>query len=191
MITPDIITIIIIALNALVFALPYLKVATQQDILQDYAVVPSISKTGEWYRLLTSNFIHLDIAHIALNMYSLWQLHKPVIYFLQEFLQGKLQLILPIFVLLYVLSGIGGSLLSSYKTKGISAGASGAIFGLFGFLLVLSILTGQWGVVQSLTFVLALNIGIGLLPGSQIDNWGHLGGFLTGGVFGLVLFYLV
>jgi rhomboid protease GluP len=190
MITPELITIIIIGLNAIVFALPYLGVANQQEIVQDYAVTPNISKTGEWYRLFTSNFIHLDVMHIVLNMYSLWQLHNPVFYFLQVFLQGKLQLILPVFVLLYVLSGIGGSLLSSVKTSGLSAGASGAIFGLFGFLLILSILTGQWGVVQSLTFVLALNIGIGLLPGSQIDNWGHLGGFLSGGVFGLVLFYL-
>src|SRR3954462_7839392 len=85
---------------------------------------------GQWWRFVTPIFIHIGLLHLFFNSYALWVVGPQV-----EKLYGSER-----FVLLYVLTGIAGVLGSYfYHPQAISAGASGAIFGLFGVLLVFGI----------------------------------------------------
>lgn len=78
---------------------------------------------GEWWRLLTSMFVHFGIVHIGFNMWCLWELGRAL-----EFLMGR-----KMFILTYVLSGLAASMVSvGWDPWRVSAGASGAIFGVAG-----------------------------------------------------------
>ncbi|HEY0796863.1 MAG TPA: rhomboid family intramembrane serine protease [Acidisarcina sp.] len=146
---------------------------------------------GQWWRVLTSTFIHNGPLHVATNMWCLWNLGL-----LGEPLLGPWGL-----VAVYVLTGIGGSLLSTAVHIHIfSVGASGAIFGLAGVLIMLlnsPLLPVPRAELQrlrrSVIWFAALNFLIGggisfananvnWLAHSrlQIDNMAHLGGFLSG-----------
>ena len=94
--------------------------------MKDNALIAS----GQWWRFVTPVFIHIGLLHLAFNSYALWIVGPQV-----EKLYGPAR-----FVILYVLTGIAG-VYGSYFTipNAISAGASGAIFGLFGVLLVFGI----------------------------------------------------
>lgn len=135
-----------------------------------------IAEEQQYWRLFTANFIHIGIAHLLFNMFALFQLGRQV-----EALYGSRR-----FVILYLLSGISGAVFSYMLTQGRSAGASTALFGLFGALVVYFYrhrkMFGQLGQQQliNLGIILLINIIIGLTPGSNIDNWGHLGGFVGG-----------
>lgn len=138
-------------------------------------------RDGEYYRLLSSMFLHADIFHLAINMYSLFVVGPTVI-----FLFG-----LPGFAIIYLLAGIGGSLTSSiFNPKVPSVGASGAIFGLVGALLVFAILTQQLALIGNIVFVIILNAFIGFSSQNRIDNLGHFGGFLSGAIAGLLVIFL-
>lgn len=90
------------------------------------------------------------------------------------------------FMMLYILSGLSGNILSYMCTPSPSIGASGAIFGLVGASAVImgrhrEILGGRArSGLRSLVYVVAINFGMGLNPAARIDNFGHLGGFLGG-----------
>lgn len=133
-----------------------------------------LTKSGEYYRLFTCMFLHIGIMHLICNMYSLYVIGKEV-----EGLFGKWK-----YLLIYLLSGICGSMLSlafSYNT--VSAGASGAIFGLLGALLYFGYYYRTYlGAVMrsSIIPVILFNLIIGFLS-SGIDNAAHIGG-LVGGV---------
>jgi rhomboid protease GluP len=131
---------------------------------------------GEYWRLFTANFLHFGLLHIMSNAYSLYVLGTQV-----EALFGPRR-----FVVLYLLSGVSGALLSYVLTHGFSAGASTSLFGLFGALLVFyyrqrEVLGGaSRAQLQHLGILLAFNVFLGLTPGSNIDNAGHLGGLIGG-----------
>lgn len=136
---------------------------------------------GEHYRLFTAMFLHINQIHLFFNAASLWFVGRVV-----ERLFGT-----PRFALIYFLGGISGSIASFIFTRGIAAGASGAIFAIFGaemvFLYHNRALLGKMAQEQfrSLALLAVLNLGLGLLteviPGAvQIDNWGHIGGFFGG-----------
>ena len=133
-----------------------------------------LTKSGESYRLFTCMFLHIGIMHLICNMYSLYVIGKEV-----EGLFGKWK-----YLLIYLLSGICGSMLSlafSYNT--VSAGASGAIFGLLGALLYFGYYYRTYlGAVMrsSIIPVILFNLVIGFLS-SGIDNAAHIGG-LVGGI---------
>lgn len=133
-----------------------------------------LTKSGEYYRLFTCMFLHIGIMHLICNMYSLHVIGKEV-----EGLFGKWK-----YLLIYLLSGICGSMLSlafSYNT--VSAGASGAIFGLLGALLYFGYYYRTYlGAVMrsSIIPVILFNLVIGFLS-SGIDNAAHIGG-LVGGI---------
>src|SRR5262245_29466668 len=138
---------------------------------------------GEWYRLVTSMFLHLGIVHIAFNMYALY-LFGPVL----EQLYGHLE-----YLVIYFLCGIGGSVLTILLAPDSSAvGASGAIFGLFGLGFVVSrrrhLLLGPQAraMLSQVGALLVVNLVFTFaIPG--ISWTGHIGGLLVGALIGLVL----
>lgn len=129
---------------------------------------------GEIWRLVTPVFIHVGLWHIFVNMYSLYALGPAV----ERLFSSQRMLVL------YLLSGISGVVLSFALSPNASVGASGAIFGLLGalgtFLYRHRNRLGRAGRLQlrQIVMVALLNLGLGLMP--QVDNWGHLGGLLAG-----------
>ena len=144
----------------------------------------------EWWRLLSATFVHVGILHIATNMWCLWNLGL-----LGEPLLGAFGMLG-----VYALTGVAGNLLSSAVNPGIvGAGASGAVFGIAGILILL--LNGPHlpfpreelrRLRRSVIYFAAINLAIGagtLLysGGIKIDNMAHLGGFLSGMALGVPL----
>lgn len=131
-------------------------------------------QNGQIYRLLTSMFLHADIIHIGCNMYALYILGPQV-----ERYYGKTK-----FLLIYLLSGILGSIFSCVfmSADTISMGASGAIFGLLGSLAYFTYYyrATLQGLLRSQVLpVILLNLAIGfMVPG--IDISGHIGGLIGG-----------
>lgn len=148
---------------------------------------------GQWFRLITAMFVHVGIIHIATNMWCLWNLGL-----LAEPLMGPFGV-----TAAYLLTGFAGNLLSVAVRGGsdpvVGAGASGAVFGLAGVLIVLlkSPLLPLPKMElkrlrKSVIYFALLNLGIGLYTAVgpspiRIDNMAHLGGFLSGLALGLPL----
>jgi rhomboid protease GluP len=116
-------------------------------------------------------FLHGGLTHLAVNMFSLSQLGPAV----SEVFTTKW------FIWIYFTSGLMGSIFSiSLQNQNLSIGASGAIFGLIGALLVWAIIKRKRQILKVLLINILINIGLGLsLP--NIDNFAHLGG-LVGGI---------
>ncbi len=133
---------------------------------------------GEVYRLLTSAFLHDGIFHIALNMYALY-LFGPQL----EAALGRLR-----FIVLYVVSALGGSALSYAfaPPNQPSLGASGAVFGLLGAYLVISRKLGRD--TTGVMVLLAINFAYGFLV-PRIDWRAHLGGLIAGALVAVVMAY--
>ena len=135
---------------------------------------------GQYWRLLTPVFIHAGLAHLFVNMYSLFVIGPA-----GEEMFGRVR-----FLAFYLLAGFAGAIFSLAFTPSPSVGASGAIFGLLGMLgafwYVHRTTFGSIGNLQlrQIAMVAALNLLIGLSPG--IDFWAHLGGFVTGIALGLL-----
>ena len=172
-----IMTYLLIAITIFIFLLMYLigKGSNDVNTLLDFgANYGPYVKGGDYYRLLTSAFLHIGLLHLIMNMYTLYIVGSQLESFLGK---GK-------YVTIYLGSAILGNLLSMLFTNGVSAGASGAIFGLFGSLLYFgyhyrvylgSVLKSQ------IIPLIALNLIIGFSL-SGIDNAAHIGG-LIGGYF--------
>ena len=173
----------IIGINVFVFFLPYIvsfgaNPFNSFSVFSSYfAKVNSKISDGEWYRLFTSNFLHADFIHLAVNMLSLFQIGPTVLNTFK----------MPGFLLIYIVSGLSGSLLSYFLSNNVSVGASGAIFGLVGALLAVSIRFGNFGLLSNIALIIVLNFGVSLSPGSRIDNYGHLGGLISGTLLGFLL----
>jgi rhomboid protease GluP len=80
-----------------------------------------------------------------------------------------------------------GSLFSVTRGHSTSMGASGAVYGLIGFLLVYAIKFGDMNQVSQLIFIIGINVVLAFAPGSRLDNWGHAGGFVGGIVCSFVM----
>jgi len=145
---------------------------------------------GQWWRLLTAAFVHVGIIHLATNMWCLWNLGL-----LGEPLLGPAGVIA-----VYVLTGIAGNLLSiAVHPQIVGAGASGAVFGLAGVLILLlkaKLLPVPPAEIRrlrkSVIYFALLNFAIGgttlfFHTAIQIDNMAHLGGFLCGLALGAPL----
>lgn len=169
-------TYVVIMVDVIVFLLMELAGgSTRTSVLIAFgAKVNPLIQQGEVWRLVTANFIHIGFVHLAFNMYALWSLGS----FAEE-LFGHAR-----FLLLYLISGIGGTLASYLFSQAISAGASAAIFGLLGALILYSWRHPQlWrsGFGMNLVVVTAVNLIFGMSqPG--IDNFAHLGGLVSGAV---------
>ncbi len=171
-----VITMVMIAINIFLFLLMYILGNGSEDTrtLMDFgALVKELVREGEFYRLLTCSFLHIGVIHLLCNMYCLYVVGSEI-----ESFYGKTK-----YTIIYLGSAILGSLLSMATSSSLSAGASGAIFGLFGSLLYFGyhyrVYLGS--VIRSQIIpLLVLNLGLGfMLP--TIDNAAHVGG-LVGGI---------
>lgn len=149
--------------------------STNSSTLLKYgANLDVLVKEGEYYRLFTCMFLHIGIMHLACNMYSLYVVGREV-----ESLFGKIK-----YIIIYVLSGIFGSIMSiAFTHNTISAGASGAIFGLLGALLYFGIHYRTYlgeAIKRSVIPIIVVNLLIGFFS-EGIDLAAHIGG-LVGGV---------
>jgi rhomboid protease GluP len=135
---------------------------------------------GEWWRIVTPIFLHGGIIHFFFNSYVLVQL-GPVVE--EEFGTER-------FWVIYLLSGIAGSALSQFVRPVNTVGASGAIFGLIGLLLVYGWVRGGArgeALRASMTRYLLYVLIFSLIAGRGIDHVNHAGGFACGALLGLVV----
>jgi rhomboid protease GluP len=177
------VTLGIIAVIGIVFVMETLAGGSSRtDVLYSLgAIVPDLFAKGEYWRLLAAMFLHIGFLHLFLNLWALYQLGGVF-----EMLFGS-----PRFAATYFASGLVASTASALFTNGLAAGASGAIFGILGALIVSirrspRFRNAAWGkgLVQQLLFWAGINIVIGFtMPG--IDNAAHIGGFITGLLLGL------
>lgn len=134
---------------------------------------------GQLWRLFTPALLHSSLIHLMFNMYALSILGRQI-----EPFYGKGR-----FLLIYVIGAFGGNVLSFVLSRFNSLGASTAIFALLAaegvFIWQNRQVFGKQsqGILMNLAFVLVLNLFIGISPGSNTDNWGHLGGLLAGFFF--------
>jgi rhomboid protease GluP len=139
---------------------------------------------GQWWRLVSSVFVHLGLAHIAVNMYALYQSGLVA-----ERLFGSLR-----FFLLYLFAGVAGNMISELWNPLVNgAGASGAIFGVYGALAVF-MARRHWRAsapaLQSAGISLSIFAIYSLLSGfmhDHVDNAAHVGGLAAGVAMGLAL----
>jgi rhomboid protease GluP len=175
-------TYILIAANLLVYVIGYFDPSLELSMRlggannREFVLV-----NGEYYRLLTSMFLHGGLAHITFNMLSLYIIGRTI-----EALYGHVR-----FIAIYMLGGLTGALLSAFLNDVLSVGASGAVFALFAAELIYIYnhrkLLGDFGRYQlrQLIMVLVVNLAIGIISSLNlgtvaIDNWAHIGGFLGG-----------
>jgi membrane associated rhomboid family serine protease len=162
--TPTVVAVA--AINTVIFVITR---ADPQRAYDDFAMIPVRVHEGQWYRLVTGAFLHVSTEHLAFNMLTLLVIGAPV-----ETLLGRSR-----FCLVYLLSGLGGSvcsyLLSPPTIEGI--GASGAIFGLFGAYVVLA--RRLRFDVRTVTALIVIELVLSFLePG--IDWRAHVGGLVVG-----------
>jgi membrane associated rhomboid family serine protease len=172
---PAVLTLIVV--NVVVFAAQQLLGNAFTQRLVSY---PPAIASGQWYRLLTPMFLHAGILHIGLNMLALYYLGPPI-----ERVFGSVR-----FVVMYLVTGFLASV-ASYVLgpPGVpSLGASGAIFGVFGVLLVYVFNRrsnpAATQLLRSLLFLLGLNVLLGVIV-PAIDIYAHAGGFVAGLLMGL------
>ena len=139
---------------------------------------------GQWWRLVTACFLHFGIIHLAFNMYILFQVGLY-----SERLFGEMR-----YLLLYLLAGVGGNIAGLYfHPDTVSAGASGAIFGLYGGLLAFLLMQrdaipkeGAHALIKYALIFIVYNLVFGLTR-PETDITAHIGGLLTGFLCGCVL----
>ena len=173
---PALITKALVVVNVLVFiaALAGDRVVARLALVSSGligGVDPIGVAEGEWYRLVTAAFVHVNWWHIAMNMYALWLIGPPV-----EAMEGRWR-----FLALYLVSGVAGSALSLAYLGPLrySLGASGAVFGLLGATLVLGRRFNRDTSVAATIIVLSTVLALAI-PGLHVDWRAHLGGALAG-----------
>ena len=154
-------------------------------MLRNGAMYLPLLQQGEYYRMFTSIFLHFGFSHLVNNMLMLgvmgWQL---------ELVVGRIK-----FLIIYFAAGLGGNVLSALAELrtgdyAVSAGASGAIFGIIGALLYIAVRNhGQIGNVsgQGILIMVALTLYYGFTS-SGVDNFAHIGGLATGFVLAVLLY---
>lgn len=135
--------------------------------------------SGAYWQLITSAFMHIDVWHIGFNMVALWILGPQL-----NAVLGRAR-----FLALYFLSALAASTMVMWFSDPISTtlGASGAIFGLMGGVLIVVI--KQRGDIRSIGFWIGANVVITVLAGSVISWQGHLGGLIGGAAIAAVIVY--
>lgn len=175
-------TFVLIALNAAAFLVEIVAGSGGLDpgrssVLIDFGLFGPYVAEGEWYRLLTSGFLHASIFHIGFNMFAL--------FWLGRILEPGIGT--PRFVALYLTSlfaGSFGAILLSPDS--LTIGASGAVFGIFGATFVIARNRGVDGLAGSIGVILLLNLAI-TFGNPEISIGGHLGGLVGGVLCSLII----
>ena len=182
-------TIFLIAVNVIVFFVLSFQGMTEDAgfMLEHGAMyVPYMMEGEEYYRLFTSMFMHFGFDHLTNNMVMLgaigWNLEYEI---------GKIK-----FLIIYLGSGLCGNILSAFGDMitgeyAVSAGASGAVFGIIGALLYVAIRNrGKIGTVtgRGLVLMIGLSLYYGL-TNSGVDNLAHVGGLVSGFILGVLLYW--
>ncbi|PZU44886.1 MAG: DUF1751 domain-containing protein [Microbacterium sp.] len=145
------------------------------DVVRGYLVFRGQLAYVQPWRLITVTLVHASIWHIVLNMLALWALGRSL-----EPLLGRTR-----FLTLYLLSALGGSVLTTLLAPTIwVVGASGAVWGLLGAMFVIGRHLGAN--VTAIAILLGLNLVLTFLPGSGIAWQAHIGGGLVGALIGLI-----
>jgi membrane associated rhomboid family serine protease len=155
---------------------------------EQLALIPLLVAHGDYYRLLSVTLVHdpASILHLLFNMYALWYAGQLV-----ERMYGSWQILA-----LYAICGIAGGAASfafGLPWNGFGVGASGAIFGLFGVILVATrfhhaILDAQSrAIAGQIGLLIVLNLVIGFSGFMNVDNYAHVGGLLSGLWLGFIL----
>ena len=173
----------LIVINVLIFAYTAYQArgignVTGAPLWLAWAEQPTAVANGQWWRLITAGFLHNSVIHIAMNMLSLWWIGKDL-----ERILGRVR-----FIAVYLVSLLGGgvSVLAFAAPQNPVAGASGAIFGLLGGVLVvvLKLKLNPGSVIATVAINLVLSVAI---PG--ISLLGHLGGLVIGGLMTAAIIY--
>lgn len=181
-------TVMLIVINTVIFfGLSFLGMTENAGFMLQHGAMyaPDIVDGGKYYELFTSMFLHFGFQHLMSNMISL-----GVMGYQLEAVIGKMR-----YLLIYLISGIGGNLLSLAVDmhKGayaVSAGASGAIFGIIGALLYITIRNyGRVGSVseRGILFMIVITLYYGF-SNTGVDNFAHIGGLLTGFLMAVILY---
>lgn len=148
--------------------------------------VPNMMEGKETYRLFTSMFLHFDFDHLMNNMLMLailgWNLEYEI---------GKIK-----FLIIYFGSGLAGNILSGFADTltgdfAVSAGASGAVFGLVGALIYVAMRNkGQIGNLsgRGMLFMVGISLYVGFTS-SNVDNLAHIGGLIVGFILAVLLYW--
>ena len=180
---PALVTTVLITINVAVFVYTSLRDPSSisgrlSEAHIDLSLYGPFLEQGEWYRLVTSGFLHYGIIHIGFNMYLLYmlgQMLEPAI--------GRVR-----FALVYFAGLLGGSAGAAIlQPDALSAGASGAVFGLLALAFVGYYLNGTNPMSTSIGSLLLLNLVITFLWRDSISVGGHLGGALAGALCALTV----
>ncbi len=174
-------TYVLIAINVIAYLIEITAGSGGFDaggkIVVDYALFgPSVAE-GEWYRLVTSGFLHASLIHIGFNMFLL--------YLLGRLLEPALGT--PRFVVLYFASLLAGSLGALVlDPNALTLGASGAVFGLAGATFVIARGRGMDAIASQIGFLIVFNLIFSFVA-PRISIGGHVGGLIGGGICALVI----
>lgn len=182
------ITISLIIINVIIFfILEFMGTTESASFMMEYGAVypPYITERGEYWRFFTATLMHFGFQHLLNNMVMLGAAGQIL-----ERALGKIK-----YVILYFVAGIGGCVLSYLEMMqsgnyAVAAGASGSIFGIIGALAWILIL--HKGRYESLTgrgmiMMVLLSLYYGASTG-DVDNWGHIGGFVMGFLISMIFY---
>lgn len=184
------VTMALVAMNVAIYVVTSLATGLREpsfDVQLDFAMIgQGVARSGfgveqigvaagEWYRLITGGFLHGGLLHLAFNMYVLWILGKQL-----EGVVGRVA-----FTAIYFASLLAGSFgVMLLEPDALTVGASGAVFGLFGYAVVAQWSRGINPMQTGLGGIILLNLAFTfLVPGISIG--GHVGGLVGGFVAGL------
>lgn len=183
------VTAILILINVLIFFIVDLNgssLNTQNMLQWGAAYTPFILEQGQTYRIFTCMFLHFGIEHLVNNMLVLFALGQRM-----ERVLGKGR-----FLMLYLMGGIGGNLLSLYveikkQEYAVSAGASGAVFAVMGAMIY--IVLHDKGKVEDLSakqiiIMAVFSVYLGIVS-DGVDNAAHIGGLISGLFLSIILYH--
>ena len=173
-----IVNYVILGLLTLIFLISFLF-NLDEYLISRFGVSGPLIRLGDYFRLLTGAFIHVDIIHLVFNGYALYVIGNQI-----ENFYGKKK-----FIIIYLISALTGSLLSICMLNTFSNGASGAIFGLLGSLLYFGfhyrVYFGSV-ILNKVLPVIIINLIIGFMIGG-INNFSHIGGLIGGFLVSMAL----
>lgn len=177
------VTGLLITLNLVIFLIASLSIYFNQSyyLANLLAVSHFEVVSGEFYRLLTSSFLHISIEHFLFNMFALYIVGKFV-----EIIYGRITLLIT-----YILTGILSSMFSlMFITEGIMLGASGSIYGLLGLMIAYLIIHKHLDVKRFLQLAAVVTI-LSLMTHftANINHFAHLSGLVYGVLFGMFIFF--